>query len=153
MGEMSVEEAVRQAIAREEESYELYSRAREMVTDTVAQAMLEELATQELGHKAKLEVLLKGDASRIAARAGRREIIDLKIADYLAPAQLDEEADLQQVLIVAMQKEKDSNQLYEAMTQITEGSTQELFRFLAGEELAHKNRVQELYDEIIYRDN
>ena len=153
MGEMGIEQAIRQAIAREEESYELYSRAREMVSDTVAQAMLEELATQELGHKAKLEVLLKGDASRIAARATRKEIIDLKIADYLAPAKLDEEADLQQVLIVAMQKEKDSNQLYEAMMQITEGSTQELFRFLAGEELAHKNRVQELYDEIIYRDN
>jgi len=153
MGGVGIGEAIRQAIEREEEAHALYSKARGMVTDPVAQGMLDELATQELGHKAKLESLLKGDAERIVARGTERKITDLKIADYLAPAKLDEGADLQQVLIVAMQKEKDSNQLYEAMTQITEGSTQELFRFLAGEELAHKNRVQQLYDEIIYREN
>jgi rubrerythrin len=32
-------------------------------------------------------------------------------------------------------------------------SVQELFDFLAREELVHKNKVESLYDEIVYQDN
>ena len=34
-----------------------------------------------------------------------------------------------------------------------DASVKELFEFLAEEELAHKNKVETLYDEVVYQDN
>ena len=115
--------------------------------------MLADLAKQELGHKAKLEAMLKGDVGRIIARDSYTRYTNLKIAEYLAPAVIDENADFQTVLIAAMQKEKDANQFYSEMSGVTTGSIKELFDFLAGQELIHKNKIEALYDEVVYQEN
>ena len=153
MSEMNVEAAIQMAIAREQDAYELYTKAKGMVTDATTVDILEDMAQQELKHKAKLENMLEGDVDKIIARDSYSRYTDLKIGDYLAPATLDEGADFQTVLIVAMQKEKDSNEFYGKMANLTTGAAKELFKFLAGQEMIHKNKIEALYDEIVYKEN
>jgi rubrerythrin len=58
------------------------------------------------------------------------------------------------VLIVAMHREKSSHEFYSTMAEIAEEeASRSLFGFLAQEELAHKNKVESLYDEVVYQDN
>ena len=153
MSEMGIGGIIQLAIAREQDAYDLYTNAKGMVADATTIGMLDELAQQELGHKTKLERMLEGDVEKIIARDSYTRYTDLKIAEYLAPAKLEEGADFQTVLIVAMQKEKDANQLYAEMAKLATGAAQELFEFLAGQELIHKNKIEALYDEIIYQEN
>ena len=153
MDNMSIEGVIQMAIAREQEAYDLYTNAKSMVTEAATVAMLEDLAQQELGHKAKLERMLKGDVDKIIARESYSKYTDLKIGDYLAPAKIEDGADFQTVLIAAMQKEKDSNQLYTELARLATGATRELFEFLAGQEMIHKNKLEALYDEVIYQEN
>lgn len=153
VSEMNVEAAIQMAIAREQDAYDLYNNAKGMVTDAPTIDMLDDLAQQELQHKAKLATMLEGDVDKIIARDSYSRYTDLKIGDYLAPAKLEEGADFQTVLIVAMQKEKDSNEFYAEMAKLTTGAAKELFEFLAGQEMIHKNKLEALYDEIVYQEN
>ena len=149
---MEVEEIIQRAIAREEDSYALYTKAREMVRPSHVKDLLGELAQAELGHKAKLEGLLKEDLKSVIAPERRDKVVDLKISDYLKPISLSEVAGIQDVLLLAMQNEKDARDFYTEMAQSTTGTTKDLFEFLANEELKHKNKVETIYEEIVYQD-
>ena len=150
--ETKVEEIIQQAIAREEDSYALYTKAKGMVRPTHVRDLLEDLAQAELGHKAKLEGLLKEDLTRAIAPERREKVVDLKISDYLKPISLGEVAGIQDVLLLAMQNEKEARDFYAGMAQSTTGTTKNLFEFLAHEELKHKNTVETIYEEIVYQD-
>jgi len=146
-----IEGIIRQAIAREEDSYALYTKAKEMVRSPHVEGLLGDLAQEELGHKAKLEGLLKKDMERAIARERRDKMVDLKISDYLKPMSLDELVDIQDVLLLAMRKEKEAHDFYAGMAGLTTGTAKSLFEFLASEELKHKNKVETMYEEIVYQ--
>mgnify|MGYP005841113939 CR=1 FL=1 len=151
--EMTIEEIVRQAIKAEEEAYSFYEAASKMVTASHVQDTLKELAGEEVKHKQKLEGLLKGDVERIVSRQKPRQIRDLQLAEYLKPQTLDEDASFQDVLIVAMQREKASYDFYTLMAGIAASEEpKKLFEFLAQEELRHKNKIEVLYDEVVYKE-
>ena len=147
-----VEEIIQQAIAREEDSHALYTKAQEMVRHSHVVDLLEELAQAELGHKAKLEGLLAEDVEKAIGPEHREKVVDLKISDYLRPISLDQVAGIQDVLLLAMQNEREARDFYAEMAQSTTGTTKNLFEFLANEELKHKNQVETLYEEIVYQD-
>jgi len=149
--ETKVEEIIQQAIAREEDSYALYTKAKEMVGPSHVKDLLEDLAQAELGHKAKLEGLLKEDVEKAIAPDHREKVVDLKISDYLKPISLGQVAGIQDVLLLAMQNEKEARDFYAEMAQSTTGTTKNLFEFLALEELKHKNKVETIYEEIVYQ--
>lgn len=153
-GEQYLEEVLRQAIRFEEESYDLYSNAAHKTNLSDARAMLEDLAQQELEHKRRLQKLREEGLTEIAAGVDTAQATDLKLAEYLqAPSELDEEADLQDVLLVAMQREKSTREFYLKLAALTdEGPAQALFDLLAEEELKHKNRVESLYEQIVYQE-
>jgi len=146
-----IEGIIRQAIAREEDSYALYTKAKEMVKPSHVKGLLGDLAQEELGHKAKLEGLLKGDVERAIAREHREKVVNLRISDYLKPISLDELVDVQDVLLLAMRKEKEAHDFYTRMAELTMGTAKSLFEFLANEELKHKNKVETMYEEIVYQ--
>ena len=53
-----------------------------------------------------------------------------------------------------MHREKSSYDFYSAMTSLSDDeSARSLFDFLAQEELMHKNKVESLYDEVVYKEN
>ena len=150
--ETKVAEIIQQAIAREVDSYALYTKAKGMVRPSHVKGLLEDLAQAELGHKAKLEGLLKGDVKTVIAPERSEKVVDLKISDYLKPISLNELEGIQDVLLLAMQNEKEARDFYTEMAQSTTGTTRDLFEFLANQELKHKNKVETIYEEIVYQD-
>ena len=150
---MTVEGIIQRAIRFEENAYDFYTGASEMVKLPHVRDMLNELAGEEVKHKEKLEGLLAGDTEQIVAAKQRPKIQDLKLADYLVAPPLDEGATIQDVLMTAMQREKNSHEFYNLMAGIAASeSAKDLFQFLAQEELGHKNKVEVLYDDIIYKE-
>jgi rubrerythrin len=154
MSDHPIDDILRTAIQREIDAHQLYASAAEMADQPHAAALLRELAAQETGHRHRLEALLAGNVFQALSQAQQRKVIDLKISDYLVEVPLAPDSDLQDVLIVAAKRENASHELYASLAQVAEeAETVRLFEYLAGEELAHKNRVETLYEEIIYRDN
>lgn len=152
--ENAVQTILRTAIQREIDAYTLYSSAAAKTQIPTAQELLKDLASQEQGHRNRLESLLKGKVFQVLSRTQQKKIVDLKITDYLVEVPLAADSDLQDILIVAGKREKASHDLYAALAQVTEDDeTVKLFDFLANEELSHKNRVETLYEQIVLKDN
>lgn len=150
---MTIEGIIQRAIRFEEDAYDFYTGASEMVKLSHVKDMLNELAGEEVKHKEKLENLLAGDTEQIIAAKQGKKIQDLKLADYLVAPPLDEDATIQDVLMNAMQREKNSYDFYNLMAGIAANEVAKgLFQLLAQEELGHKNKVEVLYDDIIYKE-
>jgi len=150
---MTVEGIIQRAIRFEEDACNFYTGASEMVKLPHVKDMLNELAGEEVKHKEKLEDLLAGDTEQIVAAKQSQKIQDLKLAEYLVASPLDEDATIQDVLMTAMQREKNSHDFYDLMAGIASSEAAKgLFQFLAQEELGHKNKVEVLYDDIVYKE-
>ncbi len=150
----AIQQILKTAILREIDAFTLYSRAAEAAAASPARLVLQDLAAQEVGHRKRLEGLLEGRVFRVLSRTQEKQVVDLKITDYLVEEPLGADSDLQDVLIVAGKREKASHDLYAALAKVAEDEdTQKLFTFLANEEAGHKNRVETLYEEMILRDN
>lgn len=150
--QMTAEGIIQRAIQVEENAYSFYTEASEMVKLPHVKDMLNELAGEEVKHKEKLEDLLAGDTEQIIATGQSQKIQDLKLAEYLVAPPLDEDATIQDVLMIAMQREKNAHEFYNLMAGLASEAAQDLFQFLAQEELGHKNKVEVLYDDIVYKE-
>ena len=81
-------------------------------------------------------------------------MLDLKIGDYLVDVEPTADMDYQQVLIVAMKKEKAAFRLYSDMAAATnDESLKELLLFLAQEEAKHKLHFEIEYDDVVLKEN
>jgi rubrerythrin len=149
---MTVEEIIQRAIQVEEDAHNFYTGASKLVKLSHVRDMLNELAGEEVKHKEKLEELLAGDTEQIIAAGQDHKIQDLKLADYLVSQPLNEDATFQEVLIIAMQREKNAYDFYNLMAGLASEATKDLFQFLAQEELGHKNKIEVLYDDIVYQE-
>lgn len=144
---------LQQAIKVEEASYALYTSASSRVKDPAARAGLADLAEQEKQHKAKLEGLLAGNLDWAVRLSKREEVRDLRIGEYLEARPLTEGSDLQDVLIVAMKREEATGAFYQQMANLVDpGPVKDLFALLAKEEVKHKEFVERIYEEVVYRD-
>lgn len=150
----ALEDILRVAIQREIDAYTLYNNMAKITESAPAVEILNDLAAQEMGHRRKLEGLLEGRVFKVLSKAQQAKVTDLKITDYLLEEPLAADSDFQDVLIVAGKREKASHELYEALTRVADDEdTKKLFIYLANEELAHKRRIENLYDELVYREN
>lgn len=145
------QEIIQTAIGREIEARALYLDLASRVEDDQARELLQELAAQEEGHRRRLEALLAGSVNpELLARQTKR-VEDLRITDFLQETPLGESSDVQHVLIVAGKREAGSYDLYSALASIAEDrETEALFRYLAGQELEHKHRIERLYEDLYY---
>jgi len=153
-GEQYLEEILRQAIRFEEESYDLYTGAAANTSIADVRVMLEDLAQQELLHKKKLQKLQLDGVSELAPVVNTSEAKDLRLADHLQiPSELDEDADLQDVLLLAAKREQNTGDFYTKLAGLTSGgAARNLFDLLAEEELQHKNWVESLYEKLVYQE-
>jgi rubrerythrin len=153
MSEKGITQIIEQAIGFEQDAYEFYNGAVKLVEQPHIREVLLELASEETKHKQKLQALLKGGNIEKVISVKRPEIEDLKLAEYLVLRPLDANATFQDVLVAAMHREKSSHDFYTAMAGITQDEvTRDLFEFLAREELGHKNKVESIYDQVIYQE-
>ncbi|MCD6521129.1 MAG: hypothetical protein J7M05_14530 [Anaerolineae bacterium] len=73
-GTNPIQEIIRTAIQREIDAYNLYHSAAAKAESQTAKGLLEELAAQEKGHRAKLEALLKGEALERLGAARQKKV-------------------------------------------------------------------------------
>jgi len=151
---MTVEEILQVAIRREIQSYELYTRAVEMVTADTVRGALRQLAQEELGHKALLEKMLSNPGQmRLHVRRMRAELVqDYGVGDHLKGSSLGPDATFQDVCIFASKKEQQSYEMYRDLAEQNTGEARQLFEAMSKDELRHKNLVESWYEEVVYTD-
>ncbi len=146
----SVDEIIKQAIVKEQESFEFYKNALEIVTDAGARQLIDELAKEELEHKDKLANFKPEDLKDYEMK----KIRDLRISEFLVDKEITDQTGFQGVLIKAMKKEQQAYEFFKGMVDtIEDADVRRLFEIMANEELDHKNRLEKYYDDEVYSEN
>jgi rubrerythrin len=146
----SVDDILDFAIEREQEAADFYQSSADHASSDWMKKIFQQYAKEELGHKAKLMNVKKGKKALSASGKVR----DMKIADYLVPVEFGGEMSYQQILVLAMKREKVAFKLYSELAErVDEVPIRDLFLGLAEEEAKHKLRFELEYDEVILKDN
>jgi len=147
----NVDEILDYAIDREQEAHDYYIGLADRSQRPGMDLLFKQFASEELGHKRKLESIKAG--KRIPSTAKR--VMDLKIAEYVVD--VDDQGgniSMQDALILAMKREKASFRLYTDLAAAVEDDTiRDVFLGLAQEEAKHKLRFEVEYDEVILAEN
>ena len=145
-----LQQMIKDAIRKEQEARQLYTDAMSEATDPGARSLLRELADQEAGHERALRSLT---ADQLLDRK-IPDVADLQIGDYLVEKEITEDSTFQDILIYAMKREDESWRLYEGLrAKAEDDEIEQLVARLAAEEKTHKNRLEMLYDDIVYAED
>ena len=145
----SVEEVLEFAIAREIESRDFYMKLAERMENPEMQKVFENFATEELGHKLKLEAINRGEILLVS-----QQVQSLDIADYVVDVEPQPDMDYAEALVLAMRKEKAAYRLYLDLAAVGEDEElTDMFLALAQEEAKHKLRFEIEYDDIVLKDD
>jgi rubrerythrin len=147
---------LKEAISMEEESCELYLTAQKKAKLSSSKSFLKELAETELEHKKKLAGMISNKTQILTLGNQRgKSLEDLRIVDYMKDvASLSEDANYQEILTYAAQREKRTHDYYTSLAKKFQGTrVGELFQMLAEEELKHKIKIEEEYDNTFLKDN
>ncbi|MEM4141494.1 MAG: ferritin family protein, partial [Thermoplasmata archaeon] len=103
---------------------------------------------EELKHKQILISLMEGKITV------EEKYLDLKLSDHLPKKEkIDENSTLQDVLQVAMTREKKEYEFYNSLkNKVKENEVKKILEFLSNQELTHKAKLENLYDELIYKE-
>jgi rubrerythrin len=147
----SLEEILDMAIKDELRAANLYAGLAQKSRNKEIQKVFEQFSKEEMGHKAKLERMKKGEKVIVS----NEKIQDLKIGDYLVKVDVSrDDLSYQEALIIAMKEEKAAFRLYSDLAaRVDDPAARELFHMLAQEEARHKLRFEIEYDEYILTEN
>ena len=137
----SIDEILEFAIAREVEANQLYTYMAERIKNPEMRKICEELAKEELEHKAtlELEVMTRGEV-----------VSGICISDYTTDAGDEIDMDYDELLIFAIKKEEISVKLYTDLAAIVKDKeSREVLLSLAEEETEHKQRFEVEYDNLL----
>ncbi|MBN2553790.1 MAG: ferritin family protein [Spirochaetales bacterium] len=138
------------AIEREQEASDFYTDLAVKAKRPDMKTLFKQFAGEEKGHKAKLQGVKEGRKLLPA----EKQVLDLKMSDYLVADAQTEETTYQNALILAMKREKVSFRLYTDLA--AKAPTDDLkntFLTLAQEEAKHKLRFEVEYDNEIMAEN
>ena len=143
-----VTELLDTAIYKEIASQAFYIAGQEKTDDSGARLLMEELAQEELKHARWLEALKeKGLDSQDCQRD---KVPNLMISEYLSGGDSLDGAGVQDTLLFAMKREQQSVDFYSRMMDIMKDETaRQLCARLMREELAHKLKLETLYDDMM----
>ena len=142
----SDEEILELAIAREEDANIFLLALAARIRNPEMRKVFEDLAAEELEHKAKLEleVMKTGRVVTATEKLELEEDVDTETAG----AELD--MDYKDMLIMVMQKEEASFRLYvDLAARVTSEDAYETLLALAEEEVKHKLRFEIEYDNLM----
>ena len=104
-----------------------------------------EFAEQEKGHKKVFEKLIE-EGCRTGAPKGKQST-DMRLSDYLVDVPFDPEMSYQDSLILAMKREEKSAAFYQDLARkVSDPCLAETIQKLAGEEVRHKAKLEEIYE-------
>lgn len=143
---MSVNEILEFAMEEEERAVVFYTELAGKSGHKYMRDVFLEFAEEEKNHKAKLQAVKDGNSFR----PSDKDVLDLKISDYVADVSTDKVENFEDALIVAMKKEKVAYKLYTRLAgMVDSGDAKKLFLALAQEEAKHKLRFEIEYDQSI----
>ena len=152
MSEWTLESALRLALKREEESIRLYTSAQDKVLNRSSIELLKEFVVKEEEHKSKILEVMKQQEKAEELGDSEAKTQDLKIVDYLEDVPLSPDADYQQMLVYAGKREKAAYDFYTQIARKHKGKQiGKTFTQLAQEELKHKQRLEQEYDDVILK--
>jgi len=139
----TVEEILDFAIAGEMEAHDFYMALAKRMERPEMRKVFEQFATEELGHKIKLEAVKAGEL----VITGKDEAPGLNIAEYVVDIEPQPDMSYIEALLLAMKREKAAYRLYVdlAALTLTEEFT-DILLALAAEEANHKLRFELEYD-------
>jgi len=143
MGSESFEDIIAFAIKKEEEAIDSYGSMAEKAISPGIRELLLELQEEEKNHKKLLQNII---AERIESLK-IKEVMDLKISDYLVEEPPSPEMNFQDLLILAAKKEQRAVELYSDLgNKAEEEELKKLFEFLVMQEKSHKLKLEKEYD-------
>ncbi|TET64413.1 hypothetical protein E3J49_04310 [Candidatus Bathyarchaeota archaeon] len=152
MSEWTLEKALELALNMEEESIKLYTSAQNKVLTPGSIEFLKELIKEEEKHKSTILEAMRDQQKVKEIGSFEAKIQDLKIVDYLEDVSLSPEAGYQQILIYAGKREKSTHDFYmELARRYKDEEIGKMFAKLAQEELRHKYRLEQEYDDVILK--
>ena len=133
------------AISKEIEAFQFYTALSERMERPQMQKIFEELAQEELEHKANLELeIIK--TGRAIATPGQEVNAD----DYHIEGEYQFDMGIQQVLQMAIEKEKAAFTLYVDLAgRLEDENSRETLLALAQEEVKHKMRFEYEYEVLL----
>ena len=139
----SVEEILELAIGREEDASQFYLALASRSPSEEMRKVFEEMASEELEHKARLEL----EIIKIGKVVKSKVDVDIGIERTVEFNESDLDMDFKDLLIMAMQKEESSFRLYvDLAARVTSEEARETLLALAEEEVKHKLRFEIEYE-------
>lgn len=139
----SDEEILELAMDREEDASQFYLALAARTPSEEMQKVFEGLASEELEHKARLEL----EIIKIGKVVETKVDVDIGIERAVEFNESDLDMDFKDVLIMAMQKEESSFRLYvDLAARVTDENARETLLSLAEEEVKHKLRFEKEYE-------
>ncbi len=133
------------AISREIESFQFYTALAERMEKPETQKIIEELAKEELEHKANLELEIIKTGQTVATASQ-----DLTADDYHIEGEFQFDIGMEQLLQMAIEKEKAAFKLYvDLVGKVHDENSRETLLALAQEEVKHKMRFEYVYDVLL----
>ncbi|MFC1938993.1 ferritin family protein [Chloroflexota bacterium] len=147
--EMTLEKVIKKAIQKEIASWLLYDDLSRRMSQETAQDAFRKLAQQEKGHQNRLEQYLRGEIKEGALSSG--QAVDYKISEHLEQPKIYPDMSLEDIFLLAANREKASHELYLGLAGIhPEGKVRKLLEELAAQELEHKQQLEFLYTEVAF---
>jgi len=146
---ITVQSVLDRAIQKEIEAQELYRNLSRTVTDDVARDMFRQLSQVEKKHEELLRKYLRGELGEGTLKVDK--VLNYGIAEHLEQPQIKPDMKLDEVLLLAANREKASHELYLNLAgEHPPGQAKLLFEELASQELGHKQKVEYLYNEVAF---
>jgi len=145
-----IEEILDYAIDQEQQAADFYALVASNVDTARMKKIMADFSEEELRHKQILQSVKQGDKTLTS----EKEVLDLKICDYLVEVDVHDKITYQDALIVAMKRERAAYELYSNMAEkLPEGQLKEVIQGLAIEEAKHKLFFESEYDDRVLIDN
>ncbi|MBE3110614.1 MAG: ferritin family protein [Acidobacteria bacterium] len=146
----SVADIIAFAVEREKEAADGYGRMAGLARTPGLREFLLFLRQEEEAHRRLLEGLTEEELDGLVPAF----VPDLRLIDYLVEEKLTDDMSLQELLIFAAQKEKKAAELYDTLARMAEASGHHrVFEFLAGQERAHKLKIEAEYEKNVLQEN
>jgi rubrerythrin len=146
----TVDEILDYAIEQEQQAADFYASLAVRVEKAGMKKMLLEFEEEEKRHKERLLAVKTGERKLTP----EKEVLDLKISDYLVEVDAGDNISYQDALIVAMKRERAAFKLYSAMAEkVPDTNLKQVFAGLAKEEAKHKLFFETEYEERVLMHN
>ncbi len=148
----TIESILKKAANKEQGSYLIYKNVASRAKDVQIKTTLSKFAEEELKHKQAIEDFNIETLSNKEIEI--EETSRQGISEYLTSTDegISEDSDFNDILVYAAKREKKAFEFYSNMSkQVDDAELKKLFVWLAQEESKHKEDIEALFWEVVYR--